>query len=177
MKIIIIGNILALCAMITDSISTTRKKHTEILGIQIISQFFYGAESIVLKGYSATAQNLVAVFRNLAAMKNIKSKVLEWILILAGAVLGLIFNNLGLMGLLPVIANFEYSVAVFRLKDRPHALKVAFGINAVMFGIFNVVIKNYVGVVANFIVAATSFTAALKGTGQNTEKEKNDDSH
>lgn len=54
MKIIIIGNILALCAIITDSISTTRKKHTDILGIQIISQFFYGAESIVLKG---TGQN------------------------------------------------------------------------------------------------------------------------
>ena len=113
-KTVIIGNILALLAMITDSISTTRKKHSEMMGIQIISQFFYGSVSIVLKGYSATAQNAVAVFRNLAAMKNIKSKVVEWILILAGVVLGLVLNNRGYLGLLPVIANFQYSVAVFK---------------------------------------------------------------
>lgn len=68
---IIIGNLFSLCAMISDSISGTRKKHREIMAVQIISQFFYGASSIVLKGYSSTAQNLVAVFRNLAAMKNI----------------------------------------------------------------------------------------------------------
>ena len=170
MNIIILGNILALCAMITDSISTTRKKHTEILGIQIISQFFYGTMSVVLKGYSATAQNAVAVFRNLAAMKNIKSKALENILILAGVVLGLVLNNRGLMGLLPVIANFQYSVAVFSLKNRPRALKISFGLNSVLFCIFNFVIMNYVGVVANAVVAISSFIAAARG-GAETAKE------
>ena len=38
------------------------------MAVQIVSQFFYGASSIVLKGYSSTAQNIVAVFRNFAAM-------------------------------------------------------------------------------------------------------------
>ena len=61
---IIIGNILSLCAMISDSISGTRKKHSEIMAVQIISQFFYGSSSFVLKGYSGMVQNIVAVFRN-----------------------------------------------------------------------------------------------------------------
>ena len=65
---IIIGNLFSLCAMISDSISGTRKKHSEIMTVQIVSQFFYGASSIVLKGYSSTVQNVVAVLRNLAAM-------------------------------------------------------------------------------------------------------------
>ena len=65
---IIIGNILSFCSMISDSVSGTRKKHSEIMAVQIVSQFFYGASSIVLKGYSSTAQNVVAVFRNFAAM-------------------------------------------------------------------------------------------------------------
>ena len=43
----------------------------------------------MLKGYSSTAQNAVAVFRSLAAMKKVKSRVLEWILIAAGVVLGI----------------------------------------------------------------------------------------
>lgn len=66
---IILGNICSLCAMVTDSVSGTRKKRGEILGIQTISQVFYGAGSMILKGYSAVAQNLVAILRNLAAIK------------------------------------------------------------------------------------------------------------
>ena len=61
---IIIGNVLCLCAMITDSFSGTRTKHSEIMAVQIVSQFFYAACSIVLKGYSSTVQNVVAVFRS-----------------------------------------------------------------------------------------------------------------
>lgn len=38
---IIIENILSFCAMISDSISGTRKKHSEIMAVQIVSQFFY----------------------------------------------------------------------------------------------------------------------------------------
>ena len=56
---IIAGNILSLCAMISDSISGTRKKHKEIMAVQIVSQFFYGASAIVLKGYSSVTQNAV----------------------------------------------------------------------------------------------------------------------
>ena len=146
---ILIGNICSLGAMITDGISGTRKNPRHILGAQLISQFFYGAGSFVLKGYSSTAQNVVSVLRNLAAMKNVKSKAVEWGLILLGVVLGAAFNNRGLIGWLPVIANLEYSVAVFRLKDSERGLKLAFLINAVMFAVFNLSIMNYVGAIGS----------------------------
>ena len=45
LKEIIIGNVCSLCAMVTDSISGTRKKHRQILAVQILSQFFYAAGS------------------------------------------------------------------------------------------------------------------------------------
>ena len=135
---VLIGNLFSLCAMISDSISGTRKKHSQIMAVQIISQFFYAASSIALRGYSSTVQSVVAVFRNLAAMKNVKSRALEWGLILAGAVLGIAFNNRGLLGWLPVLANLEYSIAVFRLKDSEKALKLAFIVNMVLFAVFNV---------------------------------------
>ena len=154
---IIIGNILSLCAMISDSISGTRKKHSEIMAVQIVSQFFYGSSSFVLKGYSGTVQNIVAVFRNYAAMKNIKSKFIEWVLIALAVVFGIIFNNNGLIGYLPVIANFEYSVSVFKFKNNEKALKIAFIVNMVMFAIFNFVIKNYIGTLSCVIISLTTF--------------------
>ena len=159
---IIIGNALSLCAMVSDSISGTRKKHSQIMAVQIISQFFYAASSIALKGYSSTVQNVVAVFRNLAAMKNTKSKVLEWILILAGVVLGIIFNNRGLLGWLPIIANLEYSISVFKLKDNEKALKLAFIINMIMYAVFSAVIQNYVGVLSCSVIAITTIISLIK---------------
>lgn len=160
---VIVGNVCSLCAMVTDSISSTRKKHSEILGIQMLSQVFYGAGSIILKGYSSTAQNVVAILRNLAAMKNVKSKAIEWILISLGVVLGVLFNNRGLLGWLPIVANLEYSIAVFRFRDNEKGLKLSFLLNMLMYSVFSFVILNYVGAAANLFVAGTTAVSLLKG--------------
>ena len=48
--------------MKSDSISGTRKEHHENMAIQIVGQFFYGASSIALKGYSSSTQNVISVF-------------------------------------------------------------------------------------------------------------------
>ena len=168
---VIIGNLFSLCAMVSDSVSGTRKKHSEIMAVQIVSQFFYAASSIALKGYSSTAQNVVAVFRNLAAMKNVKSKVLEWALILAGVALGIAFNNRGLLGWLPIIANLEYSISVFRLKNNEKALKLAFIVNMIMYAVFSVVIMNYVGAVSCTVIAVTTALSLLRmNKGANSGK-------
>ena len=152
--------------MVTDSISGTRKKHRQILAVQIISQFFYAAGSIILKGYSSTAQNAVAVLRNLAAMKEIKNKtvqrVVEGILILLGVALGVAFNNRGLLGWLPIVANLEYSVAVFRWKEKEKLLKAAFFVNMLMYSVFSFVIMNYVGAAANLVVAVTTVISLIR---------------
>ena len=164
---IVLGNLCSFCAMITDSISDTRKKHSEILAVQTVSQVFYGMSTIFLKGYSATVQNAVAILRNLAAMKNIRSMATEWGLILLGVVLGIVFNNRGLVGWLPVIANFEYSVAIFRFRDKENWLKAAFIINTVMFIVFSLAIMNYVAAVGNTVVAATTAVSLAKEARSN----------
>ena len=162
MKEIIIGNVCSLCAMVSDSVSGTRKKQNQILAIQILSQVFYGVGSILLKGYSSTAQNLVAVLRNLAAMKRIKSRIVEWILILLGVVLGVVFNNRGALGWLPIAANLEYSIAVFRFRDRERSLKLAFLVNMLMYSVFSFAIMNYVGCAANIVVAVTTAVSLIR---------------
>lgn len=161
---IIIGNICSLCAMVTDSASSTRKKNSEVLGIQMLSQVFYGTGSILLKGYSSTAQNIVAILRNLAAIRKIRHKAVEWILILLGVVLGAVFNNRGLTGWLPIAANLEYSIAMFRFRDNERGLKTAFLVNMVMYSAFSLIIRNYVGAAANLFVAVTTAVALLRGT-------------
>ena len=158
----IIGNLCALLAMGTDAISSTRKTAKAMLWMQTLSQVIYCIGTIALKGYSGAVQNAVSIVRNLVAIRQISSAVVEWTLLGLGVVLGLAFNNLGLVGLLPVVANLQYTLAVFRFKDRERALKIAFLISVGLFAIFNLAIYNIVGMLSNSAVCVTTAIALIK---------------
>ena len=166
MGMIILGNFLSLLAMCSDSFSSSRKTTKGVLMTQNLSQTFYGLSSVVLGGYSAVVQNVVSILRNFVAMSNISSKVVEWGLIGLGVGLGVYFNNLGLVGWLPIIANFEYSIAVFRFKDNERALKASFLVCCALFTVFNVFIYNLVGVVSNTVVIISIIMFLTKGKGK-----------
>lgn len=159
---IIIGNLCSLLGMGLDSYSSTRKTKKEILLIQNISLFVYGTGSIFLKGYSASVQNYVGIIRNTVATKENSPKWLQWFLVGLGVCLGLVFNNLGFIGLLPIIANLEYSIAIFIIKDNEKLLKICFMMNVLLFTIFCLFINNYVGLITNSIVIISCLINVLK---------------
>lgn len=159
---LIIGNICSILAMATDSISSTRKTTKGVLLVQSLSQLIYFIGTVVLKGYSGAVQNAVSILRNFVAIRDIHNKYVEWILAGLGVVLGLAFNNLGFMGLLPVIANFQYTIAIFRFQDNERALKISFAIAIGLFAIFNIAIYNVVGMLSNSVVFVTTVAVLLK---------------
>lgn len=168
-KSIIIGNLCTLVAMISNSISSTQKTVKSMLVMQNVSQLVYCASAIVLGGYSAAVQNGVSLARNLAAIHNIKSKTLEWILIAAGVVLGVIFNNRGWIGLLPVIGNLQYTLAIFRLQNHERLLKISFLISVASFTVLNIVLYNVVGVIADLTVIVTTVIYLVKGKPESSK--------
>ena len=168
----ILGNICSLLAMITDSLSSTRKTVKGVLMTQNLSQLIYFIGTILLKGYSSAVQNVVSVLRNFAAIRNISSPIVEWGLVALGVGFGIGFNNLGFIGLLPVIANLEYTLAVFKFKDNERALKVAFAICLVLFIVFNLSILNYVGAASNVVVLITTLVMLFRKDTTNTSEKK-----
>lgn len=159
---LIIGNLCTLMAMGSNAISATRKTKNGILWTQSISQLIYLSSALVLRGYSAAVQNVVSIVRNLAAIRNIRNAWLEWFLVGLAAVLGIVFNNRGLIGLLPVIGNLQYTIVIFRLRDKDRALKFSFWISTLCFAIFNVTIFNFVGVLSDLVVLITTGIVLLK---------------
>ena len=164
---LIFGNLCSLFAMATDGLSTSRRTARGMLLIQCLSQLFYGASAIILKGYSSAVQNAVSIARNLLASSRRQSRAVEWLLAILAVVLGVAFNNLGLRGLLPVVANLEYTLAVFRFKDDERRLKVAFLVNDVMYAVFNGIILNFVGVAANIVVGVMTVSFLIKDKKKN----------
>ena len=150
---VITGNVCSILAMVTDSVSATRKTARGVLWVQILSQIIYAFGGWVLGGYSAMAQNFVSILRNLAAIYSLSNRYLEWLLVGLGVVLGIACNNLGFIGLLPVIASLQYSLAIFRFRNDQRPLKISFIISSVLFAVFNGAILNITGVITNLVVA------------------------
>lgn len=160
---IIIGNLCTLVAMSANAFSATRKDSKSVLRVQNISQLVYCISGIVLEGYSASVQNVVSILRNIAAIRNVKSKTLEWVLVIAGLVLGIACNNRGVIGLLPVLGTLQYTLVIFQCKDNQRALKASFMISSIFFVVFNFCLYNFVGAVSDLVVAITTFSVLVKG--------------
>ena len=158
----ILGNLCSLLAMITDSLSSAQKTAKRVLWVQNLSQTIYGIGSILLRGYSGAVQNVVSIIRNLVAIRQISAKWLQWTLTILGVVLGLVFNNIGWAGLLPVIANLQYTLVMFGFEGNERALKKSFFVSAILFAVFSGALLNIVGVITNLVVAVTTAIFLIK---------------
>ena len=153
---LLLGNGCSLLATLSNMFASTRKTARGVLLVQSLGQVFYFLCGIFLKAYSGSVQNALSIVRNFAAMGKKQSKWLEWALVVGGVVLGVVFNNLGLAGWLPIVGNLEYSLAVFRFRDDERKLKAALVVSLMIFVVFNLIIGNYVGAVADTVVAVTT---------------------
>ncbi len=161
---LIVGNVCSLLAMGTDALSSAQKTTKRVLWVQNLSQLIYGTGSFLLGGYSGSVQNVVSIIRNLVAIKQISKKWIEWTLTILGVALGLAFNTIGWVGLLPVIANLQYTLVVFRFNGNERALKTSFLASAIMFAVFSGAILSVVGVFTNLIVAVATAVFLVKSS-------------
>lgn len=153
---LLLGNGCSLLATLSNVFASTRKTARGVLLVQSLAQVFYFLCGIFLKAYSGAVQNALSIVRNFTALGKKQSKWLEWALVAAGVVLGVAFNNRGLAGWLPIVGNLEYSLAVFRFRDNQRMLKAALVVSLLIFVVFNLIIGNYVGAVADTVVAVTT---------------------
>jgi hypothetical protein len=160
---ILIGNLCTLLAMGINAFSSTRKTTKGMLRAQNLSQVVYFSGAIALGGYSAATQNVVSFLRNMAAIRNIRGKWLEWSFAALGLMLGVVFNNHGIIGLLPVLGNLQYTLCIFRFSDRERLLKISFLISTFSFVLLNAVLWNIVGVIADLTVCITTAIVLFKG--------------
>ena len=153
---LLLGNGCSLLATLSNMFASTRKTARGVLLVQSLGQVFYFLCAIFLKGYSGAVQNAMSIVRNFVALGKKQSKWIEWALVTGGVVLGVVFNNRGLAGWLPIVGNLEYSLAVFRFRDDQRMLKAALVVSLLIFIVFNVIIGNIVGTVADSVVVVTT---------------------
>ncbi len=159
---VIIGNIIAAAGSLSLFISTTSKDKKGILKAQAAGSFFLLLSDFVLKGYSGAIQDSVGLIRNIIILAGKNSKVISVLLVIAGVVPGIIFNNHGVLGILPVFANFEFACVTLYPKSNETMMKGAICVSTLCWAVYCFVIKNYVSTCVNIVTATSALIFVVK---------------
>lgn len=163
MIIIIIGNLIAFIASIFMVIGGLKKEKKSILYLEIIQIGLYVISNILLGGYTGAIINVLNCIRDFLCYKE-KLGTREKIIILIFAIsLSIIFNNLGWIGILPLIASIIY-ICFMNTKDIVK-FKLLIVFSLVMWLIYDLSIKSYTSSAFDFfsIIANTiSISQLLK---------------
>ena len=165
---IIIGNIIALIASIIMVYSGFLKQKKTILYAQTIQIGLSVLSNIVLGGITGAIINALSCVRNILCYKNklyLKSKI---ILIFLATTLSLMFNNLGVIGLLPVISTITY-ILLMNTKD---IIKFKWLIifTMLMWLIYDLFIKSYTSAIFDFMNIVANIISIIQIRLQNKKE-------
>lgn len=146
---IIIGNIIALIASILMVYYGMLKQKKKILYFQTVQIGMSVISNIILGGITGSIINALSMIRNILCYKNklrLKEKI---ILTILAIILTFKFNNLGYIGLSPLISTVSY-IWLMNIKDvRKFKLLIIF--TMLMWLIYDVVIKSYTSAIFDFM--------------------------
>ena len=154
---IIIGNIIALIASILMVYSGMLKQKKKILYFQTVQIGMSVISNIVLGGITGAIINALSMIRNILCYKDKLTNTSKVILILLSITLSLLFNNLGFLGLLPLISTIVYTC--FMNVKNTIKLKLLIIFTMIMWLIYDVLIRSYTSAVFDlFNILANTIT-------------------
>ena len=116
MNTILIANAIALIASLLMVYTGYIKKKEKILFFQTIQIGLSVISNLILGGITGAIINALGLIRNILCYKEKLNKISQIILIILSILLGVYFNNLALIGLLPIISNVVY-IVFMNIKD------------------------------------------------------------
>lgn len=152
---LICGNFVALIGSILMVYSGSVKVRKKIIYIQTLQILAFAISDLILGGYTGTIVNLISLVRNYLCYKDKLARDNKIILILSCTIFSLLFNNLGLLGFLPLISTVVYTC--FMDVKNTIKLKLLIIFTMVLWLIYDIFIHSYISAVFDFfsIIANT----------------------
>ncbi len=160
MTFVVIGNIIGFIAsvlMVTTGFIEGKKN---ILFVQTIQIALQTLSNLVLKGIPGVITNALGLLRNIICYKGKLGTGWKIILTAASIIIPAIFNNLGLIGFLPVISTVVY-IWLMNTKNVIH-FKLLIIFTAVMWMTYELNIMLYTSAVFNFMTIIANIISIIR---------------
>ena len=157
---IVIGNVVALVGSVLMAYSGIIKEKQKIIIVQTIQMLMLGLSNIILGGIPGAIINSVNCIRNILCYEEKLGFKEKMILVTISVSLSIYFNNLGIIGILPVIATVFYTM----LMDMKNVVKfkVLLIFTLILWGIYDIYIKSYTSAIFDFITIGANIFSIYK---------------
>lgn len=139
-----LGHILSAVSFAALAASLFARDTRRLFLLQAADSFLGSLANLCFGGLSGATTNGIATARNLLKAHGRFVGPIVWVTLIAQIALGVLVNNRGLLGLLPVAATVEYTLAV-ALTDGMRAVKLALLVNILMWAAYAVLIGDWIG--------------------------------
>lgn len=146
---ILIGNVIALIASILMVYSGFIKNKKKIISTQTIQIALSVISNMILGGITGAIINFINCIRNILCYKDKLTKFKKLIIIVGGVVISLYFNNMGVIGLLPIIAFVIYTI-LMNIED-VIKFKLIIILSMIMWLIYDIYIISYTSAIFDFL--------------------------
>lgn len=139
---LIIGNLFSLLAAICVAVSVIRKNKNELILWQLWSIILSTFSCLALGAYAATITCITDMIRNALAYKNRLTSQLTAFLVLLCIVISLWINNLGIIGILAIVASASYTIFMYTTTNEQQ-MRWALVLNQTLWFIHDLYIKAF----------------------------------
>ncbi len=148
---LIVGNIFSFLASLCTAVSVVKKSKTDFMYWQVGNTIFAILTNAALFSYSGITTNSVSLIRNVLAYKK-KLSLIATLLIGATSIsLGFLFNNRGLIGILPVLSSAGYTLCIYLTKNEQQ-LRYALIVDLSFWATYYLYIRGYPSVITYMIL-------------------------
>ena len=157
---LIIGNRISFISAVFLGMSCYAKERKKIFRLQLLNCFTYGVTSYFFGSYAAIATLVCCCLRCIFIMKDMFTKRTAYLLTLVVIVSGVMTNNMGFIGLLPVIATAEYTLCCYYIED-PYRTRYSIMVNELIWVIYAIIIKDFSTTVCDAVVIGADIIAII----------------
>lgn len=151
---VIVANAVSLAGCILMALSGLLKQKKDIVLSNSVQCVLLGTSNAMLGGWTGTASDGVAILRNIYSLFGNFNWAAKLIFCLLHVSLVIPFNTLGFIGLMPALASCIFTLLLG--YDDVKMLKVGIICAQICWLIFDVSIKNYVGVLFDISTVVTN---------------------
>lgn len=172
----ILGNIIGFLCELFCILSTFSKTHKQMMLLQCMDCMCGTISNIILGGYSGATTQFINLLRNVIIYKDKMTNSLKIISIVLIVAVGILVNNHGLLGLLPILASTEYGIIAVTTTN-VNILRFGMAVNNIMWIAYELVTKNYGSCILSLTIVIVSFYNIIKSNLSSNMKRSNVNQH
>ena len=174
MKLFVIAQIMGGLGAVSMILSSWQKSRKKIFLFLVFDNLFYFLQYIFLQAYAGAFTNIVGLFRTILFSKKGENKFLKTnyplYLVIILYILINIFTYDGISSLFPALASIIYAFVLW--QDEPKKIRFGSSIMLLMWFVYNLFVKAYVGALVEFTLFISAVVAIIKIDIKDKKKEE-----